>query len=445
MPGHMDPALARLSGPLFALLLAPLMGSVGCTPDEPYDLGEHPLDATVLDQSPVFEHLGASYEGGGSLNIGELLGNEELVFISAPDPRALLDRQAAEHAALLPIEEGVNLRVLTFNLALLDRWYPFTTVSMPEVDRRREHVPPLLLSEGWDVLCFQEVFDSLDVERIRLAAEDRGYRIYAGSSKHHEGHGLVIAVRAELIDDSAEEFTHEQIFEQQYDAEHFPGPGIARGFIDWSFVHAPTGRRLRVIDTHTTSFAKRWRMRSFQARELGIYMRSRPAEEVVILGGDFNAAPFYPDDVFGVEDGEPVGEWWANTVMYPVLLHYGGEAVFDVMAAAGSADDIDLLNALPEFDEVAWDREPYGDSTLCDSEKRSMSWDWCNSLGFDNYGGASEYAARIDYLFVLDRDDAVRVLEAGLRYIEPVPLGDLEIEISDHYAVGSTLRIRSVQ
>ncbi|HFE45628.1 MAG TPA: hypothetical protein ENJ18_09050, partial [Nannocystis exedens] len=123
MPGHMDPALARLSGPLLALLLAPLIAAVGCTPDEPYDLGEHPLDATVLEQSPVLEHLGASYVGGGSLNVGELLRKEELEFKSAPDPRALLERQAVEHAALLPIEEGVNLRVLTFNLALLDRWY----------------------------------------------------------------------------------------------------------------------------------------------------------------------------------------------------------------------------------------------------------------------------------------------------------------------------------
>ncbi len=445
MLGHLAPALARLSGPLLVLALAPVLTLVGCTPDEPYDLGQHPLDATVLDQSPVLEHLGASYVGGGSLNIGELLRLEALEFNEAPDPRELLERQAVEHAALLPIEDGVNLRVLTFNLALLDRWYPFTTVSMPEVERRRQHVPPLLLSEGWDVLCFQEVFDSIDVDRIRVAAEERGYRIYAGTSKHHEGHGLVIAVRDALIDETADEVTHEQVFEQQYDSEHFPGPGIARGFIDWSFVHAPTGRRLRVINTHTSSFAGRWRLRSFQARELGIYMRSRPADEVVLLGGDFNAAPYYPKDIFGVDDGEQVGEWWANTVMYPVLLHYGGEAVFDAMAAVGSADDIDLLHALPEFNEGAWDREPYGDSSLCDGEKRSMSWDWCDSLGFDNYGGASEYAARIDYLFVRDRDDAVRVLDAGLRYTEPVPLGDLEIEISDHYAVGSTLRIRTVR
>jgi len=426
-------------------LLATALAVVGCTPGVPHDLGDNPRDAVVIDNSSVLAHLGEAYQGGGSRTIGELLEDEAPLFTSPPDPRALLDRQAIEHAALLPIEEGVNLRVLTFNLGLLDRWYPFTTASVPEVDLRREHVPPLLLSGGWDVLCLQEVFDSIDVERIRVAAEDRGYRIYAGTSKHHEGHGLVIAVREALIDDNADEFTHEQVYEQQYGAETFPGPGIARGFIDWSFVHAPTGRRVTVIDTHATAYADHWRARTFQARELGLYVRSRQAEEVVVIGGDFNAAPYYPEDVFGVDDGEPVGEWFANTMMYPVFLHYAGGRLIDTMAATGAADDIDGLLGLPGFDPVAWDREPYGDRSLCDGERSTLSWDWCNSLGFANYSGASEYAARIDYVFVRDLGDDVRVLDAGLYYTEREMLGDVELELSDHYAVGTTLRLRNAR
>lgn len=433
-------AYASVSGCLLAAALV-----VGCSRDVPYDLGDNPRDAVVIDRSPVLEHLGEAYEGGGSRTIGELLEDPDPVFTSPPDPRALLDRQAMEQAALEPIEEGENLRVLTFNLGLLDRWYPFTTAWVPEVDLRREHVPPLLLAEGWDVLCFQEVFETIDVERIRVAAEDRGYRIYAGTSKNHEGHGLVIAVREALIDENADEFTHEQIYEQQYNAETFPGPGVERGFIDWSFVHAPTGRRVRIIDTHTSSFAARWRVRAFQARELGLYVRSRRAEEIIVLGGDFNAAPYYPEDVFGVDSGDPVGEWFANTIMYPVLLHYAGGWLIDTMAATGVADDIDGLLDLPDYDAAAWDREPYGDRSLCDGEKTTLSWDWCNTLGFDNYGGASEYAARIDYVFVRDLGDDVRVLDAGLYYTEPEMLGEVEVEISDHYAVGTTLRLRNAR
>ena len=39
--------------------------------------------------------------------------------------------------------------------------------------------------------------------------------------------------------------------------------------------------------------------------------------------------------------------------------------------------------------------------------------------------------------------DAVRVLDAGLEYTKPVDLAGLEIEMSDHHAVGATLRLRS--
>ncbi len=436
-------AHASVSARLLASAL--LVATVGCSRDEPRDLGDNPRDAVVIDESPVLEHLGQAYEGGGDRTIGSLLADPDPVFNTPPNPRALLDRQLAEHASLLPIDDGANLRVLTFNLGLLDRWYPFTTADVPEVDLRREHVPPRVFSGGWDVLCFQEVFETIDVDRIRLAAEDRGYRIYEGTSKNHGKHGLVIAVREALIDDEGQEYKHEQIYEQQYDTEHFPGPGVARGFLSWSFVHAPTGQRVTVLDTHTSSFAARWRVRAFQARELGLYVRSRVAKEIVVLGGDFNAAPYYPEDVFGVDDGEAVGEWFANTIMYPVLLHYAGGWMIDAMAASGVADDIDAIDGLPAYDEAAWDREPYGDRSLCDAEKFTLSWDWCNPLGFDNYGGASEYAARIDYIFVRDLGDDVRVLDAGLHYTEPETLGDVDIELSDHYAVGATLRLRNAR
>ena len=216
---------------------------------------------------------------------------------------------------------------------------------------------------------------------------------------------------------------------------------MARGFLSWSFVHAPTGRRIWLVGTHTTAFPSYWRERTFQARELGIYVRERPDEDVVVIGGDFNAAPYYPEDTFGIDGGDEVGEWWRNALMYPVMLHYGG--VIDAMATVRGAEDVTAMQALPEFDFDAWDREPYGDASRCDGEEVVFSWDWCNSVAFTNYSGASEYPGRLDYIFVRDDVDAVRVLDAGLEYTKPVDLAGLEIEMSDHHAVGATLRLRS--
>lgn len=422
-----------------ALVIAPLLAASACSPREPHDLGARPQDQVVVAEVPVLAHLAAAMDDADALTLTELLADEAPVFRDAPDPSALLEGQAIAHQALAPIEDGVDLRVLSFNAGLLDRWYPFTHVGVPEVDLRREHFADLLFADGWDVLCLQEVWEDAEVERLRVVAEDRGYRVFTGSPAHRKEHGLVIAIRSAIIDADAPESQIERQFEQEYDVEKFPGPGVERGFLSWSFGHAPSGERLRVISTHIASYAQRWRIRTFQARELGLFVAGAPTDEVVIVGGDFNAGPYYPEDLFGEVDGEPVGEWFRNAIMVPIFLHYG--EVIDVFAAAGRATDVAAMDAQLDYDAAAWRSEPYGDAAGCAaSNGQVLTWDWCNDLAFQQ-GGETEWGARLDFIFLRDRQAKARVIDASLVYTAPIQMGDRALALSDHYGVATTLRL----
>src|SRR5690606_358362 len=152
------------------------------------DLGEHPLDAVPLADSPALAHLAAAMDDPDGVTVEELY-RQRPGYARAPDPSALLDGTRVEHEALLPLAAPEPLRVLSFNTGLLDRWYPFVVVQVPHVDARRERSPAELLGDGWDVLLLQEVWDERDVEAFEQEAARRGYLSYAGSSERHEEHG----------------------------------------------------------------------------------------------------------------------------------------------------------------------------------------------------------------------------------------------------------------
>ncbi len=411
-----------------------------CSPNVPGDLGLRAQDQVKVGESPALLHVAAALEGGGDRTVADLLADEEPKFKAAPDPSDLFDAMYVEHKALPPLAEGDNLRVLTFNVGLLDRWYPFVTVGVPEVDARRARLAEMILSDGWDVLFLQEAWEHVDVQRFEAAAASRGYRVYGGSRQSHDQHGLVIIVREAIIDPVYREVIDEVDFDQQYEPEDFPGPGVRRGYITWRFRHATTGVDLRLVSTHIVSYNDRWFARDFEVRELGLAVRGAPAEEVVIVGGDFNAAPYYPHDSFGMVDGEPVTGWWRNSMMYPLMLHYGG--MVDVHALAQPATDVSLMAMVPPYDEAGWAREPYGDRSWCEGQvNTTFSWDWCNELAFAS-GGETEYGARLDYLFLRDRQRQARVLESSLVYTDAVDFGEAgELPRSDHYGFAATLRI----
>lgn len=422
------------------LALAALMiVVVGCGDDEiPADLGTWPEDQVMLIDSPTLQHLAQALADGDTLRVSDLFFAERLRFTAAADPTPLLELQASEHAALPPLAAPETLRVLSYNTGLLNRWYPFTHVGVPRYRERRAEQPGKLLADGWDVLMLQEAWELVDVDRFAAEAKAQGYAIYAGSEKKHTQHGLVILVREALIGEEEQEFGEAQ-FEAQREIELFPGPNIKRGLLRWSFTHAPTGRRIHLYDTHFTAFPELWQERDVQARALGGRARSHADEDVVIVGGDLNAGPYYPEDRFGSDGEATLSGWWHNAMMYPLLLHYGG--LYDSASALQPAQDVTRMHELLlPFDRAAYLAEPLAGRCAQIAADTFTGTD-CNSLYFQQYG-ATEYPARLDYVFVRDVERHVRVVATGLEYTTPLSFGDAgTFELSDHYGRSATLQI----
>lgn len=416
------------------LTLAP-----ACADDEiPNDLGSRPEDDVLLIDSPILQHLAAALEDGDTLRASDLFFAERLRFTAAPDPSELLVMQASEHGALPPLAEPAPLKVLTYNTGLLSRWYPFTHVGVPKYRERRAETAARLLADGWDVLFLQEVWDLVDVERFAAEAKAQGYAIYAGSEKKHAQHGLVMLVREALIAEAEQEFAEEQ-YEAQREIELFPGPGIKRGLLGWSFTHAPTGRRVHLYATHFTAFPELWQERDVQARVLGGRARSHADEDVVLVGGDLNAGPYYPEDSFGSDGEATLSGWWHNAMMYPLMLHYGG--LYDSHSALSPAQDVARMQQLKlPFEFGPYKAEPLA-GRCAEIPVDTFTGTDCNSLYFGQYG-ATEYPARLDYIFVRDVGQHVRVVSSALEYTEPLDFGAAgRFELSDHYGQSATLQI----
>lgn len=411
----------------------------GCGDDEvPADLGTWPEDQVKLVDSPALAHLAAAIDGGDALTVADLFHPDRLRFTAAPDPSALLTAQADAHAALPPLAAAEPLRVLSYNVGLLSRWYPFTHVGVPHYLERRERSPAQLLGDGWDILLLEEAWELVDVDRFAAEAEARGYAIYSGTPKKHEQHGLIILVREALIGDAAQEFGEVQ-FDAQREIEYFPGPGVKRGYLRWSFTHAPTGRRIHLYGTHFTSFAQLFQERDVQARVLGGAASQHPDDDIVIVGGDLNAGPYYPDDSFGVDGGEAVTGWWQNTMMYPLMIHYGG--FLDTHSALEPAHDVERMQQLLRpFDGGRYMADPLA-GRCADIPVDTFTGTDCNAIYFEQYAG-TEYPARLDYIFLRDRGAHVRVSESALVYTAPLDFGAAgTFELSDHFGMATTLQI----
>lgn len=413
--------------------------AIACSPEVPADLGEWAEDRVVLADHPVLGHLAAALADGDAAQTVEEFLREAQDYEEAPDPSALFAARRAEHLALPPQGPAETLRILTYNTALLGRWFLFISTVMPELATRRRVLTDIVLADGWDIVLLQEIWDLQDIDRLRAAAAKHGYLVYAGSEAHHEEHGLAIAVRAALVDADAPQERREHSYEQQRELEDFPGPGVVRGFLEWSFVHANSGARVHLFDTHATSFPSFARTRDFQVRQLGGAVRSVPEDEVVFIGGDFNGGPYYPDDAFGVTRGDTVTGWWSNTAAYALFLHYAGAE--DLHNAAGLPTDVVDMDAVPAWSPAHFD-EPFGDAALCASEPRPfLTAIDCNSLYFRSYAG-TEYPARIDHLFLRDVRRRVRVQSTQMVYTDRRYFGDAgPFELSDHYGVAATVTL----
>lgn len=419
----------------FALSLA----LARCSDDDiPPDLGARPEDRVVLSDEPRLAYLAEALADGADAEVQDLFHVERARFTAAPDPTPLFELQAAAHAALPPLTDPTTLRVLTYNLGLLDRWFPFTHVGAPYMGPRRERLPKELLAQDFDVICLQEIWELEDIDRFAAEAKERGYALYPGSEKKHIQHGLAILVRESILGD-AEQERHEEQFEAQREIEFFPGPLVKRGFLRWSFTHADTGRRIHVYTTHMTSFPELWHERLAQARAIGGAVKAHDDDDIALVTGDFNAGPYYPDESFGAVDGEPVTEWWNNSTMYPLFLFYG-DMVDTHSVLSPATDVVRMQQLLLPFDAAKYLAKPLA-GRCAEIPFDAFTATDCNSIYSQQYI-ATEYPARLDYVLLHDPGAHARVVVSEILYSEPIDFGAAgTFELSDHYAYATTLQL----
>ena len=340
----------------------------------PGDLGSIPLDRVPLANAPQLAHLAAALASpaAGRLTSTDLLSGRAGDFARGPDPSALFERERRAHAALGPARpDAPKLRVLSYNLALLDRAYGWRSrVTMPKLGPRREALPERLLGpRRYDALLLQELWEEEDIARLRDCAARHGYAVWPGTKARRGQHGTAIVVREALL--GGGEIREEGQLQAQYPLEYWPGPKIRRGWLAWRFVHPGLNAPVRLLTTHLTPFPEFWRHRALQARQLGRVVAAAPDDELVVLGGDLNAGPRYPSDKLKTSSGKVIAGWWVNAMSYPIIRHYG-----------------DLQDA------VVLGTEPGDHFTATDQ----------NSLHAHSYAGM-EHPSRMDHLLV--RDHAV--------------------------------------
>ncbi len=409
-------------------LLLPL--AVGCA--KAPRLGSVPADQAVLATTPGLAHLAEQLPPDGPRTVEALVRSGRWDFKGPPDPSAWFAAEATGESAA--IENGVELKVLTYNTGLLDRQYFGGEAVMPEVPHRATWLPETLLSTGqWDVLLLQEVWEWDQVDRFAQAAQKYGYVWYAGSKKAHVQHGLLMLVKKELVGEDGDRT--EVQFDAQRKIERWPGPNIKRGYLTWSFTHAPTGRPVRIATAHPQAFPQFWQVRTLQARQLALDLAASPDDTTVVLGIDLNAGPYYPKDSFGIYHGKPMTGWWRNSLTYPLIRHYGG--LTDAQGVRGLAGDVAAMEALPPFTEQ-WLEVPLGG--VCAAMPPVFTGTDCNPQYAHNYIG-EEYPARLDYVFTRAPEGSLRVVEAGRVYDAPVALGSREMVPSDHYGVAAVLEL----
>ncbi|MBM4280922.1 MAG: hypothetical protein FJ137_09210 [Deltaproteobacteria bacterium] len=429
--------LSRLAVPLLTSTLA---GLAACDwGDVP--LGDDETDGFLVGDAAATAHLGRALEGGDALTFRDLFARGDgLVFTAAPDPSALLsstnvlddDRARAGRRPLT---------LMTYNVALLDvnifGVVPYA--ETPDLERRRTVTAGLIFDRGVDVVMLQEVWLEQDVAEFTRTAEAMGYRAFVQPREGHND-GLMTFVRAATLLPGTEPSFRYGAYGSQSGTEYFPGPGIRRGWIAVRFEHRELGP-MQIFNTHMQAFAENWLGRAKQARELGLAVRAAVASddtgrELVFVGGDFNAGPYYKNLLWKLPDGSEQDIWFHNAISYPLLQVYGELVDLDVMgrSAADALADVVLGDtvvndpgaalATPGADDGWCERTPHTTFTATD----------CNSLYFTQYGG-TEFPARLDQVFARDTDERVVVARSRIDFTEQLRFGDTLVEPSDHYAV----------
>jgi endonuclease/exonuclease/phosphatase family metal-dependent hydrolase len=412
-----------------------------CAADDHPPLGESAADGALLADTPVLAHLLAALDAS-DLSAEDLFDGEQVRFVRAPDPTALLEGTQAENERR-PVAGGRGLRVMSYNLALLDAqiFGVIDHARTPFLDERRFAIPHLVLSEGFDVVTVQELWREEDIERFEEAARQYGYRAFVSPRGEHND-GLATFLRREVLAGGYAVQSGSRAYTAQDGLEKFPGPNIERGYLWVAFRHAQAGP-MRVFNTHMQAFPNQWLNRMRQARELGLEVVAQAVPgEVALVTGDMNSGPYYRDDAWLLPDGAEEPDWWSNAIAYPLLQHYG--ELHDVMVMGRSpetaAADVAQGKLVPN-DPLTALVEPYGGGGYCEQPNHTFTATDCNLLYFQQYGG-TEYPARLDHILVHDPEGRVRVGEAAMGFTEPRDFNGALIEVSDHYAVWAQLFIQ---
>jgi len=416
--------------------LARLLWSLLRTDRPSVPLGAGAGDDVPLAQAPALAHVAAALHGGAALSVVDLL-RQPLQFSMPPDPSAWL---RAMHAANpVPAADAVPLRVLSWNLALLDvRVGPYPYKASPYVQARREPVFDRVLGAGADIVLLQELWHATDIARLSDRVVGSGYRLFCPRRRWVDG--LAVLVREELAGSPVEVEVQPYSTQERLEAVDLRGKEqFLRSWLRVSFVHPRLGP-ITILDTHMQAYPKAWARRLQQSRALGLTAARRPAGELVLVGGDLNAGPFYGRQSWTRPDGTREQTWWHDALSLPALYHYGG--LSDLAIRGRPAADVDL--------DVRLGREIVNDPDRAVAEPpartpehlRAFTATDANHLYYEQYAG-TEQPARLDHLLGRDPGGRIHVRASRHRFTErDVDVGHEKVEPSDHYAVEVDLLVR---
>lgn len=413
-----------------SLLLSALLLLTHCA-QTTTELGAAPQDDVLLRDAPEFAHYLGTLEGAEELRVRDLF-TRELRFTGAPTPTALLQSQQAGNPA--PAANARTLRILDYNVALLDAklfgLIPYT--ATPDLDTRAPILFDLVLAEGFDIVAMQEVWRVQDVDRLRDAAEKAGYWV-AVSDRSGMTDGLAIAVKKSLSPEPTE------VGGESYDVpasglEFFPAPGLNRAFM-WTKFEVEGLGTVVVYDTHASAFPESYPDRMSNVRQLGLHLRNNTTDDqLVFLGGDMNGAPYYRKNDWTQPDGSSQEVWFANTLSYPLALHYGGLVDLGIRGRASAEAAIDDITYGDQVPDTL-------DATYCASAPKTVfTATDCNALYEEQYAG-TEFPARIDFVFAKDPKGRVHVSEQSFAFVNDVEYAGKSGPLSDHYGQAVTVHV----
>lgn len=411
-------------------------------------LGGDETDDFQIGESAATAHLKDAIEGGDDMTFRQLFEKGDgLTFgDDAPNPTALLTSTNTRDDAFDPAGR-FPLTVLSYNVAMLnvDLFGFIPYAETPELETRRKTTPAKILGRGDDVVLLQEVWLDEDVEEFFATADELGYHGFVQDRSGHND-GLAIFIKDSAIAGGTTQEVDFGAYGSQNATEYFPGPGIQRGWLSVRFIHPDIGP-IRVYDTHMQAFPENWGGRMKQGRELGIIMRTTPEEEgtpddLSLLGGDFNAGPYYKKAEWEVPDGSTQNRWFHNTLSYPVLLTYGDLIDLAIMGrpAELALADITLGDTVVNDAGAALDVPGAAEGWCDETPAVTFTATDCNSLYFQQYAG-TEYPARLDHVFGHDPDGRIVARSSELVFTEKESFGDVDVEPSDHFGVAVNLLI----